>query len=49
MCHAGWRTELCTWFWLESSKERDILEDRGKVGSIILKWGLREKTKNVEQ
>jgi hypothetical protein len=49
MCHAGWRRELCTWFWLESSKERDILEERGKVGRIILKWSLREKTKNVEQ
>jgi len=39
MCNAAWRRELCTWVWLESSKEKDILEEIIEVGRIILKWG----------
>jgi len=42
MCQAGWRGEPCTWFWLESSKERAILEERGEIWRIILKWGVRK-------
>jgi hypothetical protein len=34
--------ELCTWFRLESFKERDSLEERGLSGRLILKWGLRK-------
>jgi hypothetical protein len=47
MWHAWERREKCTWFWCESPKERDHLEDQGtgrKMGSewILgrLAWGV---------
>jgi hypothetical protein len=38
MWHAWERTEMCTGFWRESTKERDHLEDQDIGGRMGSEW-----------
>jgi hypothetical protein len=40
MWHAWERTEICTRFWWERPKERDLFKDRDEDGSMGLEWTL---------
>lgn len=48
MQHAWGKRELGTKFWLESLKERDLSEDPGLGGSIILKWILAKSDLDMQ-
>jgi len=42
MPHIWGRDDMCTRFWWRNLSRRDLLEDVGIMGRIVLKWILKK-------